>query len=500
MPQPEPPLTPSAIATSADAPASEGEVHTLSRRARRGVVILIARSAVLQLAHLGGTVLLARLLEPRDFGVFAVVQFVLSFFTLFGDAGLGGALIQQKAAPSQRQLSSIFAAQILLAIVVIGICYAFAGPVVTLWKDLPPGSDWLLRTLSLSLLLTLLRAVPSILMERELLFGRLSVIELVQVLSYYVVSCALAWMGHGIWSLILAVLVQGLVGAMGSFLARPWRPNAVFDTALMRPLLRFGIAFQVKGVVGFINGAVVPLYAGLRLGTRAVGFIEWAMTTAYFPLKLVEIMSRVAFPLFSRLQDRELTARTLERIVQVCAVGTLFMVGVFIGLGPGLVHVVFSDKWMPGLPLLSIFALAISIGFLSPLIGSALDAAGRPQLFAYLAMGWTALNWIATPIGTRWGMIGFAAAYSVHVVVGNLAVIVVLVRIIPNTRIWPRVRAALVACSAIAWISDRWLDPRSALSLTAAIVALLAAYVGIVFLLDGRGFLDALRIVPRKAG
>jgi O-antigen/teichoic acid export membrane protein len=473
------------------------ETDLLKRRARRGVVTLVARGAAVQIAHLGGTVALARLLRPEDFGIFAIVQFVVAFFAFFGEAGLGAALIQQHEVPSQRRLSSVFLLQLLASLVIVLVVSASAGLVTRVWPSLPPASPWLLRAMAVSLLLTGIRVIPSILMEREMLFGRLSLIEVVQLLAYYSVAVALAWSGAGVWALAAAVLVQSLAGALGCFLARPWRPDAVLDFSEIRSIIRFGLTYQVKHVVGFVNGAVVPAYAGITLGSRAVGFIEWAQGTAFFPLKLVDVMTRITFPLFSRIhQDRELFARTLERVMLLCGLGTFFMVGLFLGLGRNITHVIFSDQWMPAVTLLYIYALAIGIGFLSPLVAAALDAMGRASVFASLVLGWTAINWIAVPIATRWGQAGFAAGYSVHIVVGNIACLVVMHRLVPEARLWQRLWVAVVGCAVTAAVGATWLHPVSPLGLGGCIVLLLALFAGVVTVLDRTALKDAAAVIP----
>ena len=500
MPTETGPETPSGTTSvpGVSAIAVEADTETLKHRARRGVVALVARGTIVQVAHLGGTVALARLLHPEDFGIFTIVQFVVAFFAYFGDAGLGAALIQQHGVPTQRRLSSVFSLQVVLSgLVVIGVSLA-AGPITGLWHDLPAATSWVLRALSVSLLLTCIRVVPSILMEREMLFGRLSVIEVVQILSYYVAGVGLAWAGYGVWALVASVVTQSVVGAVGCYIARPWRPDPVLDLDEIRGIIRFGVAYQVKGVVGFVNTAVVPIYAGITLGARAVGFIEWGQSTAFFPLKLVDVMARVSFPLLSRLRhDRALFAQTLERSVQLCAMGTLLMVGLFLGIGPGVTRVIYSAQWLPGLPLLYIYALAISIGFLSPLIAPALDALGKPHVFAWIAIGWTVINWIAIPIATHWGVVGFAAGYSVHIVVGNLAIVVVLWRLVPEARLWHRISAPIAGSVAVAAFGRAFLDPTTPLGLVGAILVLIAVFGGVVTLVDRRAIRDAMAVIPR---
>src|SRR5262249_41649213 len=160
------------------------------------------------------------------------------------------------------------------------------------------------------------------------------------------------------------------------------------------------------------------------LGQGALGYINWAQATAYFPLRLVDVIGRVTFPLYSRLQGDQVTfGRSLERSVHVCAMGTLFFWGLGVGLGPNIVEVMYGDKWIPALPIFYVYVTGISIGFLSPLIAPALDALGKPQIMARLSIGWTvaicALVPFTTPLAARMGLggtVGFAIGYCIPTV------------------------------------------------------------------------------------
>jgi O-antigen/teichoic acid export membrane protein len=467
------------------------------------VVVLIVRTVVLQLTVLGGNVYLARLLSPGDFGVFAIVQFALQVFQLFGDAGLAAGLIQKKDEPDQRELSSVWWLQIGLALLLVIVVFFSAPYVLKLWPDVPHHTEWLLRALSLQLLFTTLRVVPALLLERELKFARLSVLDFVTTLTFYVSASALATANFGVSALIAALLLQGLVGAILIHVMRPWRPSLVLDTAALKAILRFGLPYQGKVIVGFFNGAIAPIYAGSLLGKSSLGLNNFAQTTAWFPLKLVEILSRVTFPLYSRLQDdRDALADSLGRSVQVCAVVVLFFVGLFLGIGRGLIEVIYTAKWLPSLPLLYVYAGAISIGFLSPLIASALDALGKPQIIFRLALLWTALNWLVVSLAMlQWRTpLAFAIACSVHVVVGNLAVVIVLKRMLPHVQFWPRLRGAVIAMGALAiagrFAIDRWID--GAATLVLAILLALVLFLGVLFALDRAALKDALALVRNK--
>jgi PST family polysaccharide transporter len=479
--------------------AAEISAETLNTRAKRGVVILAVRTALVQLTVLGGQIALARLLDPRDFGIFAIVQFALQFFGFFGDAGLGAALIQKKVPPTHRELSSVFFVQVAIATAIIAVVGVAAGMVRWIWPDLSAEAPWLLRALSLSLLLTALRTVPAILMERDLHFGKLAVIDAAVSLAFYVVAATLAWAGWGVWALIAAVLTQGVVGAVLAFAFRPFRPSLVIDGSLLRPILNFGVSFQLNHVVGFLNGAVTPIYAGAKLGARSLGLLNWAQSTAYFPLKLVEIVGRVTFPLYSRLVgDEQKLGEAFGRSVWLCACFTSFFVALFLGMGHQVTVVVFGEKWLAAVPLLAVYASAISIGFFAPLAGALFDSLGKPQLVLRLALAWTTLNWLVVPFATaRWALSGFALGYCVHVIVGNVVMMALCARLVPHVRLLRRLWPALVS-GALVWLLSRALGPMATgvLGFVGCAGLLFASHLFVLLLVDRRGFFGALSLVP----
>jgi O-antigen/teichoic acid export membrane protein len=476
---------------------------TLHGRARVGVVLLAGRTVLQQLTILVGTVYLARLLGPREFGAFWIVQFALSFFTIFGDAGLGAALIQKKDAATQEELSSVFWFQVLLGIFVALVVSALAPWIVTFWADLPKGADQMLRALSLELLLTSLRVIPAILLERELLFGRLAVLDLVLTIAFYGSAVVLAHLGYGPYALVAGVLIQGVAGIVTAYSFRPWLPSFQFNTAILKPVLKFGVAFQVKYIIGFVNGAVMPLYAGRALGSYALGIVTWSQNTAFFPLRIVDILGRVNFPLLSRLQDdRQAFARSIERTMQVCATVTLLFVALFMGLGPAVVQVIYGDKWMPALPTLYVFAAAISVGFLVPIINGAIDAIGQPRVMMRLGVYWAIVNWIAvtTVMQFRNDALSFSLAYCVHILFGNLAAVFAIKKLLPSARLWPRLRAATVSAVAAAIVARSVLLPwtKGPITLTAAVLTTIAVFGGIVMLLDRSVLLEIRALVQKN--
>lgn len=417
------------------------------RRAARGVVLLLLRTGVVQVITLGGTIVLLRILTPEDLGTFAVLSFALAFFQFFGDAGLAGALVQSREEPSEQARRTVFTVHVVLAVALVVLVWVLSPAVALVWPKLPPGSALLLRAMSLSFLLTMVRVVPSIQLERRLRFGAIAVAEVVQVGAFYGVACLCALSGLGDWTWPAAVLAQAAAGSLVVFAASPWWPRFGLEREPLRAMLRFGLPFQAKNFIGFANGAVTPLFAGAVLGPAAVGLIGWGQQLAYLPLRLVEAIARVSFPLYARMQfEPAALARVVERSLQFAAFGVFFSTAILLTGGAQITTIVFSAQWLPGLLALYAFSAVLVVGFVSPVIGAAFDALGRPGIVARLSAAWTLLNWIVVPLTTwRWGMSGFILGYCVHIVVGNLAVLWMVRREIPEMRILEPLRAPALA-------------------------------------------------------
>lgn len=467
---------------------STPESAGIRRRARLGVVLLGARAVLQQLTILVANVYLARTLTPADYGIFAIVQFAMSLFTLFGDAGLGTALIQKHERPERRELSTIFWFQLGIAIAILTVVYASAPFVLLLWDDLPDGSVWLLRGLALGFLFTMLRAVPMLLLERSLRYGWIATLEFLGTMAFYGTAVVMASRGAGATSLVSASVAQAAALAVAANLVQPFVPALAFDRERLGKLVRFGVAFQGKHAIGFVNHAVVPLFAGARLGKTVLGHIQFAQQIGYFPSLPVGIISRVTFPLLSRLQrDRPAFVAEVERAVLFCGVPTFWFAGLVCGLGPSIVSVIYSDKWMPAVPALYVYALTFAAGFYFTILGSAVDAFGRPQLMLRLTAFATVVNWACVAVVTSVGRspLVFALGYAVHVAVGNVALLVAFKGLLPEARplarLWAPALSAVVvgglARAALPWSA-------SPLRLTACVLGSAIVFAGMVLALD----------------
>ena len=447
--------------TAAEAPeGASGPADTYRKRARWAVVILGIRAVLQQLVVLGATVYLARTLARSDYGIFSILSFAMSFFTLVGGAGLAASAVQRDEQPDHRELSGLWWLQLVLALALVGLAFAGAPYLHLFFDDLPDSSPWLLRGLSLGLLFTMLRATPFLLLERHLHFGKISALEFLGTVTFYAIACLLAAGGHGAAALVAATVAQSAFIAVAANVIRPFIPSRTLSWERIKRHVRFGLSFQGIHVAGLVNNAATPLLVGARMGTDALGVVEFARSTAWMPTVLIGIVRRVSFPYFSRLQgDQKAFAREFDNAIALCAVPVFYFTGLFLGSADAVVQTIYSDKWAEAVPPLIVFSLILGINFFGWIAGAAVEALGRPDIVLRLAIASAVIHWVATTtaVSIRPTPVVFAVGFAVQVVFNNTALFLVLRRRVPGIRPLHRALPTLLAGAVIA-VVGRWVS------------------------------------------
>jgi O-antigen/teichoic acid export membrane protein len=394
----------------ADPVVGRGEDEIVRRAVRGSVALGVRQGGVLGL-NLVGSVILARLLSPGEFGVYAVVLFARSFLAAFGDGGLGAGLIRQRDEPDTADYRAVFTVQ--QAVVGLStVLLLILAPVIGAACDLPSGGVWLLRLLALSLFFTSFRSVPSIRLERRLAFGPLATAGVAEAITFNAVAVALAALGAGVVSFGVAVVAQSLVGAAILLFAGRWSMGWVLDWPRVRRHLAFGIPFQAILFVSLAKDSITPLLIGLLSGARDLGYVRWAQTFGAFAVLALMLLGRIYMPLFARLQHNPerlgwavgQSIRATNAIVAPLAVLSLV-------LAPPVTRLVFGDQWLPALPIFYLLWIAnLFVPTATPLLGL-LNALGESRLALRFALTWMLGTWVVgAPLILAFGAAGFGVA------------------------------------------------------------------------------------------
>lgn len=349
----------------------------LGSRVRRSIVALQGRQALILAMNLGIGVILARKLDPEIFGLYGIATFCLSLVTKAIDLGIGGSLVQRKGELGEREISVVFTMQGALAIVA-AIAIWFSAPLsLHVYRKAPDELVWIIRSLILPTILSPLATSARLQMEREIQFQRLATIDITAMVVGNAVLLAGVFSGAQVWSFVWGNIANSVVTAFLSVALVRIRPRPAFDRRICRELLSFGLFFQFGNLANEAAGWIIPLIAGASLGPAAVGLLAWASSNARRPLMLVDNVMRVAFPHFSRLQDQPLelaqqVGHYFRRLLLISAAWSFLA----FPLGAPMTHLVYSDKWLPGVVSLQLFGLGLLFDVLNWVGGMTLTAIG----------------------------------------------------------------------------------------------------------------------------
>jgi teichuronic acid exporter len=290
------------------------------------------------------TIVLARLLAPDDYGLFAIALSVLSLLELLQEFGLGTAIIQRKQL-SRQQINAVFwivgATSFLLTMATFGA----AGTISDLYGE--PRLALPLRILCLTFLLNSLGMVPHSLLTKAINLRHRSLAEAIGVTSSALVALILAYLGYGVLALVGGHLARAIILNVLLAVLAGWFPGLRLDFSGMRGLMSFGIGVAGTHVVATGATALSTFILARVLSGAGVGLYAMAQSLTEAPNRLsAAIINQVSFPVFSKLQDdpEGLAAYFLKISKYLAVVALPVQVGLAL-VAPDLIPLLLSSKW-----------------------------------------------------------------------------------------------------------------------------------------------------------
>lgn len=447
------------------------------------------RAALLALNFFTINIILARILPVSTIGIFNIANSILAFFTFFSDIGLAAALIQKKQV-LQDDLKTTFTIQEIIAFLITSAVFILA-PTLASFYQLDEGGMWLIRALAVSFFLVSLKVVPSVLLERNLNFQPLVSVEILETIIFNGLLILFTFSNFGIFAFSIAALSRAFLGMIMIYIVAPWKISVGISRLSAKSLLNFGLPYQLNSILALLKDKLVPLVVAKMVGPTGVGFITWSQSLVFLPLEVMNIMIRVTFPAFSRLQDnpRELK-KTLEEALFFTALILYPMLFGLIAIAPSFINYVVSPKWQSALPLIYLFSVGYFFATFSSPFTNFLNATGRIGTTLKLMVMWTALEWILSPLlSLKFGFLGVGIA-SVLIAPTSLIPFFIIKKII-DVEIIKNISRPVIAASIMAvlayFLSQLFVSNFISLIIVILISALV--YLGLVsVLVKGRVF------------
>lgn len=330
---------------------------SLKHKTISGIKWVMLTSVIQRVLSFGATIVLARILTPADYGLFALAFVMIDGFGIFKSLGFDSALVRRKDEDIAKAANTAFFLIPAMGMILFGILF-----VVAPWGAGALGNPQvtpIIRTLGLVFVISCFGKVPQTMLYRNMQFKYKSFAEISAQLAYVATAVGLALNGFGVWSLVIAYVLKTLVQVSIEWRFAGWRPKLEFDKSIAWDMFHFGKYILGSGIVGFIYLNFDNLVVGKLLGVTMLGYYSLSMNTSnILNSYLLGKIGGVMYPAYSKIQEdsEELKRMMLKMLKHTSIIAAPFSLGLFV-FAPEILRFIYGQQWIPAAGILRILAI-----------------------------------------------------------------------------------------------------------------------------------------------
>ena len=439
---------------------------------------------------MGGTIVLARLLEPEDFGVFGIGLLFVGFATRFGNMGFGLALVQREEI-EDAHVSSLFVVNFCLYSATASLLM-WTSPAIGNYFDSPLSGD-VLFLLAILFFLNPFSTVARALLHRRMQFKATAFAQTLGSSVGVLLAIGFAWSGFGVWSLVYGEYIRSLLDLIVVMFYARWWPNFSYKHSAMKDLFNFGSAIFFKRLLTYGTDKADVFIVGKQLGVVSLGLYEKAHGIMHLAIReLGNRMEPVLFRAFSIMQNDK--GRILAGYNKVLLTFSLLSHPIFFGLAsvaPSLIYLIYGEKWMPSAIPLQILCFSGPFSLQLKVVTIVMNAMGKVKVETALRAFALILLIIGSVLGSKWGIVGVAVAVTIVIGMLSLAVTIYfsqLTQLSFFSLLLPQATpmAASVLMYSMVMLVQSWIfegDGYSFLALISSVIIGGLTYVGVLLVL-----------------
>jgi len=450
----------------------------------------------------------ARLLDPEDFGLVAMVTAVTGVYDLFSTGGLSSAAVQQ-ATVTEEQISTLFWINMLIGVLLAFLCLLTAPVLAYFYHE--PRLFWVTIVLAAGFIFTAAGAQHVAILHRQLRYVAQVAIEAMTLVATTGAILGMAAAGLGYWALVLGTIFGPAVNTAAMWAVVRWAPGMPRRNVGVRAMLHFGGTVTLNNLLLYVAYNFEKVLLGRFWGADALGLYGRAKQLINIPTtQLNSAVGVVAFSALSRLQNDPIQFRNYflkgcSLVIAMTAPITLFSAA----FADDITLVVLGPKWMEAAVIFRLLTPTVLIfGIINPTSWLLLSMGLQKRSLA-IALVVTPLCIAAYIIGLPYGPSGVALAFSVAMTLWLAPHILWCLKgtmVSPwgfVVAMWPPICSAAVA-AALAFAAQfyfaQWQSPFSRLLFGAIVMGVV--YAGMLLFVMGQksfylGLLGQLRSSSR---
>lgn len=372
---------------------------------------------------------LARLLSPSDFGIVSISNLIIAFFQIFANLGFSNSIIYKQES-DRKILSTLYFLNLIIGVVIFVVIYFSTASIVAFYHE--PKLERVVKLASWYFLIVYFGQLYLFLLEKELRFRSIAIIDIAGTVVGSGVAITLAYSGYEELSLIIGSLVMQTIktGLQVLFGVKFFIPAWFFSLRDVKEHLRFGLFNLGDGLLGFVQSNSDSIFIGGMLGVKLLGYYTVAFQLAIFPIsKLNPIILQVAYPILAKMKDN--TANLKQSYLKILDFISYCNLPLLAGLyitAETVVPLLYGPGWEKTTDLIRIFVFVGAFSCLSHPLYTLAFTKGKPNLLFYLNLG---TLFVKIPLvyffGTYYQVTGIAVAFLLATFL-NLAINFVIVQ------------------------------------------------------------------------
>ena len=355
------------------------------------------------------SVILARLIEPSEYGTIALVLVFTNILQVFIDGGLGNALIQKKDA-DEVDFSTVFFYNLVMCFGLYVLMF-FGAPLIAQFYN----NDSLvsvIRVLSLALVISGFKNIQKAYITKKMQFKTLFFATLGGTIGSAVLGIIMAYCGYGIWALVAQILFNDAVDAIIIWFTVDWRPKLLFSFERMKGLFSYGGKLLLSSLVDTLYNNLTQLLVGTLYTSADLAYYNKGKQ---FPQLIISNINSsidtVLLPAMSVVQDEKKRVKAMtQRAISVNSyIIWPMMVGLAVVAKP-LVSIILTDKWLACVPYMRVFCLTLVFYPIHTANLNAMKALGRSDLFLGLSIIKKIIGVLILAVAVQFGVFAMALA------------------------------------------------------------------------------------------
>lgn len=325
-------------------------------------------------------IVMARLLSPSDYGITALPGVFLAIAAVFQDSGMAGALIR-KPEIEEKDYSTLFLYSIGMGILMYAALF-FASPYIASYFETPVLIP-LVRVTALTFLWGPITTVQYVFLKRKLDFKTPTKISIATKIFSAIVGITMAYMGYGLWALVISGVLSGFLNLILIVWAVRWYPRTGWSNESFKYLWGYGNKMLASSLLETAYSNITPLFVAKYYSPADLGVYNRARNYAIMPSQNVTgVIQNVTFPVLSKMQDDdESLARNYRRMLKTTAFVVFPLMMILAGLARPLIITMITAKWEACIILLQLLCFSLMWYPIHSINLNLLQVKGRTDLF-----------------------------------------------------------------------------------------------------------------------